>query len=459
MSNPMIIESGLEKLKNKFIGKREEPETSIGSINTFLVGTSRGVDICAEACACCWDKQIPDDYAGRAEYIGKRTRTGHTSILEHSNFVIYMKMPEGYLFDLTNFLTWSVYLHTKIEKLSDGTYGVLIGSTYRGFREIFYHVDDIGNAVYKAFIGALYVHAPSAAFEDFFDIFLNKNSFIDAEPDPAYVLTTMYEDPDADTDYFKIVGMDSINILMHNMMVIDPEFAKKLDTHDLINFVSVTVMFKNMSRTCTHQAVRHRDAVTQESQRYVDYSEAKFSNPAIFKPGKYDIDHKYTVRFGTSGPLQMTLDEIGEAMTNIYGMLSNPTITGGKYALLKEDARGYLPGNIQCRKLYMTFTYKMLFAFLKLREANGAQAEIRMYARMLGNWFRDHSEFKTKDITDTYTMPKMCITDPMRIDVDMGFNEETVDMSADMTEAQYLEYMNKCVGTDTTSEEPTDVES
>ena len=142
-----------------------------------------------------------------------------------------------------------------------------------------------------------------------------------------------------------------------------------------------------MSRIITQQLCRHRNAITQESQRYVDYSNSCFNPPYIFKPGKYDPDYKYTIKFGGSS-FKMTLDELGEYMTNIYGMLTSDK----NHPLMKEDARAYLPGNTQCRKIYMTFTYASLIKFLELRESKAAQAEIRMYAQNIGSWFREYTK-------------------------------------------------------------------
>ena len=90
----------------------------------------------------------------------------------------------------------------------------------------------------------------------------------------------------------------------------------------------------------------------------------------------------------------MTLQEIGDAEAKLYGQLTDKVRTAG-HELLKEDARAYLPGNIQCQKLYMTFTWRNFFIFLELREAKNAQAEIREYATALGEWFRDlYPEYK-----------------------------------------------------------------
>ena len=58
-NNPMTTESGFQKLKNKFTGKNNNiNEKDIGCVYTTLVGISDGVNICAEACACCWDVKI-----------------------------------------------------------------------------------------------------------------------------------------------------------------------------------------------------------------------------------------------------------------------------------------------------------------------------------------------------------------------------------------------------------------
>ena len=446
-TNPLATESTISKIKTKF-NKKNNTESNISSITVELVGMNRAIDICSEACACCWDKQIPDDYAGRAEYVAKRTRTNHTSILEHSNFVIYLRINNSHIDDFINFISWNRYLHKKVCRNSNGEWCVLLGGTYRAFSDIYLNADDLNNQVLKSISKFLYTYAPSAAFEDICKYgLMNKDMFIDVEPDDEHfkILTSYYKNPDADHDLFTVIGLDNIKTLYTNLYNIDSEFATSLTTGDLLEFVTVTVMFKNMSRTCTHQLVRHRNGITQESQRYVDYSQACFSSPALFKPDKYDPNHKYKVRFGPSSTMNLTLDEIGEAMCQVYGMLSNPVLTGGDHVLLKEDARAFLPGNVQCRKIFITFTYRMLFKFMQLRESKGAQAEIKMYATEFANWFREHTDFCTKEITDTYTLPKLLIEDPFKIDADEGVEETVVNI----TEDDYI----KAAGLDKPSEE------
>ena len=67
---------------------------SIDSLVSTLVYMNDGVRVCSQACACCWDKPIPDTYEGQVEYLGKRCKTGHTSVIEHSNIVMLVKFPE-----------------------------------------------------------------------------------------------------------------------------------------------------------------------------------------------------------------------------------------------------------------------------------------------------------------------------------------------------------------------------
>ena len=64
----------------------------IGS-DCYTIYMNDGIRICAQACSCCWDKTIPEDYEGQVNYLARRCKTGHTSVLEHSNLVILYKLP------------------------------------------------------------------------------------------------------------------------------------------------------------------------------------------------------------------------------------------------------------------------------------------------------------------------------------------------------------------------------
>ena len=55
--------------------------------------------------------------------------------------------------------------------------------------------------------------------------------------------------------------------------------------------------------------------------------------------------------------------------------------------LKKEEARAFLPSNVNCGKLYMTFTVFSLLKFLELRTDPHAQYEIRQYAQTIKEKF------------------------------------------------------------------------
>ena len=450
--NPLVNEGLLSKIKK---GNKKTKDIKTGYIETHLLGMNDALRICANACGCCWDKEVPTEFHDTAEYVAKRSRIGHTSVLEHSNFVIYLRIENTFEDDLIQFLDSVRYLNTKIIKCMNEDnvswhWDLIVGGSYRGYADLYRETDDLNNAVLKAITGLLYTYAHSAAFEDICELgLLDKSMFINVEPDENFRLLNSLNSA-VETELFDIIGMDSITKLYTNLYNINSELAGKITTFDLIKFTTISIMFKNMSRTCTHQLVRHRNAITQESQRYVDYSEACFNSPEIFKPEKYDADHKYMIRFAGSAPMNLTLSEIGKAMCDIYGMLHNPATAGAQFHLLKEDARAFLPSNVQCKKIYITFTLKNFLKFLNLREDKHAQAEIRKYAVAIGEWFRANSEFTSKELCDLYTNPRLLIEDPFKIDVDEGTVEEQVEV----TEDDYI----KAAGLDKEGEEETEPE-
>ena len=175
--------------------------------------------------------------------------------------------------------------------------------------------------------------------------------------------------------------------------------------------------------------------ISKAYQRYVDYSNACFNSPDIFKPEKYDKDHKYKISFA-GAEKEFTLAELGEEMCKIYEQLYNPEVAGEEYHLLREDARAYLPSNVQCKKIYMTYTIKTFLKFLYLREDKHAQAEIRKYATAIGDWFRSvEPNFPDKDTCDVYTKPRLTIGNMPFPEVDEDIPDET---KLEITEEDYL---------------------
>lgn len=431
--NPLAETNFIGKIKTSIGGGRAKKEAEVKSSNivSAVVSMNDGMRICAEAAACCWDKKVPSDYDAKAEYVAKRVRVGHTSILEHSNLVIYLGVDDFYLKDLVEFLSICTYLNTCVMRSNQNNkFHVLVGGSLRGYSDLYISTKDLNNPVLQAVTGNLFTYSNSAAFEDIIKMgLLNKDNFINS--DPRFYDTELISDTRIESnELFDIISKDDPHKFYKNLYNIDKEAASMFTMRDVIPFLSITIMFKNMSRVITQQVTRHRNGITQESQRYVDYSCGSFNDPSNFVP-KYDSNHKYSIKFGPSNNMNLTLSEIGESIISIYKQLNDPSITGKEYALKREDARGFLPNNTKCRKLYMTFTFKNLLKFLELREDNAAQAEIRKYAETLGEWFRNNSEFKTKEISHNYLMPKLWCEDTISLLENIDVAEEVMDISVE----------------------------
>lgn len=351
-----------------------------------------GVNICARACSICWDTKIPTAYNERAEYISKRTKIGHASVIEHSNHVYYIEVPDDEMKDLAEFLSIAFYVHTVYKHSKKYNKGYLIiGGSWRAYRDLIVKLPDINaNRIMTKLLSIMQASINSCAYTDLInDDILNKSWFDDGNYKYDEMYSKLYN-KDIDNNLY-CENIDDMNVLLDNIRGMCPE-PELFTMYDLLDMCTVTILFKNMSRIITQQLTRHRNAITQESQRYVDYSNVPFNSPAKFKD-RYDTTYQYPIQFGKSSQ-KMTLQEIGDAEAKLYGQLTDKVRTAG-HELLKEDARAYLPGNIQCQKLYMTFTWRNFFIFLELREAKNAQAEIREYATALGEWFRDlYPEYK-----------------------------------------------------------------
>ena len=392
----MIIFMGLFNKKEKKIKFSDTPTSfnnydeitgeDLANTEAIQIMQNDGVNICAEACACCWDTKIPNGYEDRAVYIGKRTKTGHTSVIEHSNHVFFLIVHDNDAEDLMTFLSNCRFVHTKYKHSKKYPVGYLIiGGSWRAYSDIIKMMSTeemADNIVIRKLITSMFSYMNSCGFLDIINENVIANEFSNYLFDPKSPYRKV--DHYSVNDKIEIINADDINFMIEQLKEACPE-PELFSIFDLLDMCTITVLFKNMSRIITQQLTRHRNAITQESQRYVNYSKGGFNSPALFK-AKYDPKYKYSIQFGKSSQ-KMTLQEIGEAINSIYGQLIDEVRTD-KHNLQYEDARGYLANNTQCGKIYITFTYRNFFQFLYLREDLHAQVEIRQFAKTLGEWFR-----------------------------------------------------------------------
>lgn len=140
-----------------------------------------------------------------------------------------------------------------------------------------------------------------------------------------------------------------------------------------------TFLLEGISRNCSHQIARHRGAsISQESQRYVDSSNAEFSYPPDF-----------------------TLEQI-EWLSKNYGYSMAVYEELRKSGAKKEDARFSLPSGINTR-MVISFDYRDLLSFLNLRCDKHSQWEIRNIAlEMLRQAFLATPTRRTTELKEMY---------------------------------------------------------
>jgi thymidylate synthase (FAD) len=136
-----------------------------------------------------------------------------------------------------------------------------------------------------------------------------------------------------------------------------------------VEHVSFTFALSGVSRTLTHQLVRHRLAsYSQQSQRYVDASRFDYVMPPAIA-GNAEAKERF-MRF---------MDAAGEAYRDIRALLEAAGRMGAK---ANEDARFVLPQAVQTR-IVVTMNCRSLLNFFEQRCCMRAQWELRAAANAM----------------------------------------------------------------------------
>jgi len=137
--------------------------------------------------------------------------------------------------------------------------------------------------------------------------------------------------------------------------------AIKLGHFSVFEHVSFTFAIEGISRSCSHQFVRHRFfSFTQQSQRYVKLNEPLFIIPETIENNK---------------EAKKLFETLMENIVETYKSLLSLNIP-------EEDARFVLP-NATETKMVATANARELMHFFKLRLDTHAQWEIRNLAKLM----------------------------------------------------------------------------
>ncbi len=197
------------------------------------------------------------------------------------------------------------------------------------------------------------------------------------------------------------VGIDKINENMSD------EDAKKF-MEMLLNYghlsplehASFTFGIEGVSRTLTHQLVRHRIAsYSQQSQRYVSEKQFEYIIPPKIKEDKEALD-AFTK---TMSDIQSSYDNIRDILTKNHTKrlmeeegLDEKSARSKALKLANEDARFVLPGACES-KIIVTMNVRELKHFFTLRTCTRAQWEIREMATEMLKLAKEVSPVLFKD--------------------------------------------------------------
>lgn len=139
------------------------------------------------------------------------------------------------------------------------------------------------------------------------------------------------------------------------------EYVIKLGHNSVVEHTSFTFAISDVSRSLTHQLVRHRIAsYAQQSQRYVNLNEPNYViPPKILKDAEMKNAYKNT------------MNKIWKQYNKLLEM-----------GIPAEDARYVLP-NATCTNIIVTMNARSLLNFFELRCCQHAQWEIRQLANKM----------------------------------------------------------------------------
>jgi thymidylate synthase (FAD) len=127
----------------------------------------------------------------------------------------------------------------------------------------------------------------------------------------------------------------------------------------IIEHAGLTFEVSGISRACSHQLVRHRIAsYSQESQRYVDLSDAKLVMP----------------------PSVAQSPEAMKIWDDLIGQMKEAYRDLRRLGIRKEDSRFLLP-NATATRIVVTMNFRELRHFFRIRCDRAAQWEIRALAK------------------------------------------------------------------------------
>ena len=397
------------------MNKQLQNESNRNIVITYdIIDNTESAYLCSMAARTCYGLEPENTYDKCLAHIKRVMGYGHDSICGHSNIMVLLCFKSNNTvlsdFDLSSIYTSLSALHFMnivpldfIHNKDAEEYFVLMSGSIRAFRYFIQNStlpDSIVSEnetnfnfdLYRVILDIAKHSIEKEFFEDMkdyvdLDEFKYKYPYLDnSYTDESHAYTNknifMYNYPDIPAIYNDILlriadhyeGHDEL-IYFEGMYKLNKEQAK-LFMKAIFRCTTVSFKMKNFSRAISQQVNRHLCAISQESQRYVDYSKkALFVDPLPFNPKAYpDINKKYAFKFGGK-EFNMTSEELGEEIIKLYPQLK-------QQGMINQDARAFLPMNVATNAMY-TFTMENMLHFIKVRDSQFAQQEVQGLAKQL----------------------------------------------------------------------------
>jgi len=369
-----------DKEFDKEVKMMDKKRLEQGFIDCQLLSFSDASYVCSMAAKVCIGKEVDENYEARLNHISRVVGRGHESTIAQSNIVMLLSFDSTYAEAFLKVANAFKFLNFTTKKTDDDRTVVLIGGSIRAYKYFIREVEDFNNPICRYIINTLYISAEKEFFEDLIadGIMIASNFTFFPAADLKTELKTKYDESGEEYEekeatsvarHQKIVKGKYADIIYSDdpYSIMDKVEFCGFTLRDVLKVTSLTILFHDFSRSTSQQITRHFAGISQESQRYVDYSNSVFINPLQFNP-KYDMDKEYEVElFGTKKNLKA--EDLGTEMIKVYNQLINQD-------MLKQDARGFLIFNV-ATKVLMTFTFADYFHFVKERTSTAAQPEVQ----------------------------------------------------------------------------------
>lgn len=378
---------------------------------------------CSIGAKTCYNLEASDSYKKNLDHIKRIMGYGHDSISSHSNIMFLMTIDSyknnsdvsSLLYALPSLRFMNISILPDTRNLDDNiwTTRILISGSIRAYRyfiKTFY--DDyipnngwntdffeiIKDVIYNTMEKEFFIDYINMGIleEDKFqyiaplkiDVSLDQNGdeIADVDEDSSPMINKVYS-----SEHVDILYRDDIYQLYKELLTDDIINTHKEDKllDDILNCGIIILRLKNYSRATSQQINRHLSGISQESQRYVNYSTCKFINPFDFHNNKEECNaKKYKIKlFNTE--VELTPQELGDSLMSIYSQLKDQ-------GMQNQDARSFLPINAETKAIH-TFTYKNMIHFIKLRNSQFAQQEVRQIAKEIKDLMMNPIEEEEED--------------------------------------------------------------